>query len=75
MKYRLKQEYIEAIKRDPDLWAKVAKTLGIGSASLAYPLRNNSIKFTQKNILKVLSDYLGVPENDLVKEIEESETV
>jgi hypothetical protein len=71
MEYRLKQQYIEAIKRDAVLYGKVAHAMGIGAPSLAFPLRKNSLKFTQKHILELLSDYLDVEENDLLEKINE----
>lgn len=75
MEYRLKQTYIKRITEDGILYGKVAYAMGINGPSLAIPLRKNSQAFTQKKILKIISDHLGIPENDLVEEIEESETV
>jgi hypothetical protein len=75
MEYRLKQTYIKRIKEDGILYGKVAHAMGINGPSLVIPLRKNSQAFMQKKILKLLSDYLGIPEDDLVEEIEESETV
>jgi hypothetical protein len=73
MEYRLKPEYIKRITEDGLLYGKVAHAMGINGPSLAIPLRKNSTAFTQKKILKLLSDHLGVSENDLVEEVEESE--
>jgi hypothetical protein len=75
MEYRLKPEYIKRITEDGILYGKVAHAMGINGPSLAIPLRKNSQAFMHKKILKLLSDYLGIPEDDLVEEIEETETV
>jgi len=75
MEYRLKSQYIKAIQQDAILYGKVAHTLRISAPSLVFPLRKNSEKFTQKKVLRLLSEYLGVPENDLIEEVEETETV
>jgi len=75
MAYRLKPEYIRRITDDGELYGKVAKKMKITGPSLAVPLRKNSKQLSRKEILELLSEYLGVPENDLIEEIEESETV
>lgn len=74
MEYRLKQEYLNLIKKDAILYGKVADVLDIGAPSLVYPLKRNSEKFTQKKVLRLLSEYLSVPEDDLVEEIAEPQT-
>lgn len=73
MELRLKCEYVEKIKRDSVLYGLVADALNIGAPSLAIPLKKNSVKLTQKSVLKVLSKYLKVREDDLYEEIEEPE--
>jgi hypothetical protein len=75
MEYRLKPEVIRQIIVDGTLYGKVAKAMNIQADSLVTPLRKNSDALTKKKILKVISDYLGIAENDLMEEIEENETV
>lgn len=73
MKLRLKKEYLEKIKRDPRLYGEVAHALGVVTGSMLYLLRTNNVRFTQKNVLIVLSEYFDIPEEELVEEIKETE--
>jgi DNA-binding Xre family transcriptional regulator len=75
MKLRLKTEYVNKIKRDPEIHGKVAKILNLSPNSLAIPLRKGSSKLIQKDVLIALCKYFEVSEHELLEEIEETETV
>ena len=75
MEYRIKPEILKRINAEPDLFYGVLKVLNIKSSSLAANLRLNAETLTKKKVLKVISDITGIPENDIVEEIAEPETV
>jgi len=69
--YRLKKRIVTKIKTTPRLYGDVADALKIGVPSLINVLRSNHVKLTQKSVLKVLTDYLQIPEDELIDEIGE----
>jgi hypothetical protein len=75
MEYRLKAKIISEIKKDGLLYGKIASKMGIQGDSFAFHLRKNSPALTTKTILKLISDHLGIAENDLLEEIEEHEII
>lgn len=68
--YQLKLKIIEMIKNDALLFAHIAIALDVRPATLSYLLKENSVKLTQKSILKILSQQLKVDEDDLVEIVE-----
>jgi hypothetical protein len=66
---KLKQAIINKIKTDPDLFAVVAKAMGVLPASLAANIDRNGKAVNQYNVVKAIADFLGEsPEKILGKE-------
>lgn len=69
----LKQEILDKIKKDPILFGRVAKALEIIPISLPRLLYSiEPVKLTQANVLKVLREYLGVQDNELLEVMQEA---
>jgi hypothetical protein len=67
----LKQSVVDAIKRDPILYAQVANALGRSSYSLPRILILNDPRLTQATILKLLKNHLKVSkDSDLLTVME-----
>jgi hypothetical protein len=64
---RFKQEVLEKIKSDPDLFAEVSKVLGVNPASLHMVIHRNGNKLNQFVVVKAVSDYLRVPAETLIE--------
>lgn len=75
MRYKLKDSIIEMIRHDSELYGLVAKSLGVKGSSFIQTLRLKTSKLTEIGALKILSNYLGIPQDELIEPIEESETV
>jgi hypothetical protein len=75
MKYKLKNSVIEIIKTDAVLYGRVAAALGTTPAAFIQTLKLKSSKLTQIAALKVISEHLGVEQEELIEPVEEPETV
>lgn len=62
---RIKDSVITNIKRDGDLFSKVAKTVGVSPYSMPRILKNKDKRLTQKEVLILLSGHLNECEADL----------
>jgi hypothetical protein len=65
---KLKQEVLEKIKTDPDLFAEVAKALNIKPASLPVTIDRNGSSINQYSIVKLVADYLGKTPDEILEE-------
>lgn len=66
----LKQEVVDAIKKDTGLYAAVASLLGVSSYSMPRILIANDARLTQASVLKVLRDHLKIKKDaDLLTEM------
>lgn len=67
----LKQEVLEAIKKDGLLYGKVAVALDRTPGSLRKILADNDEKLTQAGVLRILREHLGVAQdNELLTEMQ-----
>jgi hypothetical protein len=67
---KFKQEVLEVIKTDPDLFGKVAKEMGIKPTSLAQNIDRNGNTLNQYSVVALVADHLGKNPQDLVEEPE-----
>ncbi len=69
----LKQEVVDEINKDAELYGKVAKAMGIGAPSLRPVLKSNHVNLTRASVLQVLRNHLGVAQDsDLLEPVQES---
>ncbi len=67
----LKQEIVEAIKKDTILYGKVAFILGVSIRSMQRILDANRPELTQAAILKLLKSHLGkTKDSDLLEPVQ-----
>jgi len=64
----IKQEYLNQIKSDVDLYAGVSKALNISPSSLPAFIYRNDARLTQAGVLQVIGRHLGI--QDLNKLLE-----
>lgn len=69
----LKQEIVDAIKKDQVLYGKVATLIDVTILSMRKVLNDNSRKLTEASVLKFLKEYLGVDESELLESVEKSD--
>jgi hypothetical protein len=73
-RFALKQDIVDEIKKDPILYGQVASLTGHTILSMRKVLNdNNSVKLTQVTVLKHLSDYLRINQNDLLEVVAEKD--
>ena len=63
---KFKQEILEKIKADPDLFAVVAKALDIKPTSVNQTLERNGTSLNQYSIVKLVASHLGLQPEDVV---------
>lgn len=69
----LKQEIVDKIKTDAELFGKVATVLDISPLSLPRLLYANDIKLTQAGVLRILCEHLGeIQDSNLLTEMQEA---
>lgn len=68
---KFKQEILEKIKSDPDLFVLVAKALGVKPVSLPQTIDRNGTSLNQYSIVTLVASHLGVGPDEIV----ESETI
>lgn len=65
---KFKQEVIELIKSDADLFALVAKTMGVRPTSVLETLKRNSNRLNQYSVVTTVAEYLGKEASEIVEE-------
>lgn len=69
---KFKQSVLEKIKADPDLFAAVAKAMGVKPTTLASTIDRNGSTLNQYHVVKVVADRLKMaPDKLLEKEASE----
>jgi hypothetical protein len=68
----LKQDIVSEIKDNPILYGQVAQVLDLKPISLLNVLATNHPKLTQASVLKILREYLGVQDSELLEILEEA---
>lgn len=66
---RFKQEVLDRIKDDADLFAEVAKALDIRPVSMPETLKRNGRSLNQYSIVTLVASRLGVAPEDVVEEV------
>lgn len=71
---KFKQEILEKIKSDPDLFILVAKALGVKPVSLPQTIDRNGTSLNQYSIVTLVASHLGVDPDEIVESepVEES---
>lgn len=71
---KFKQEILEKIKSDPDLFILVAKALGVKPVSLPQTIDRNGTSLNQYSIVTLVASHLGVEPDEIVESepVEES---
>lgn len=70
---KFKKTILEAIKSDADLFAKVAKEMGINPMSLSSSLHRNGNSLNRFSVVKLVADHLGKLPEEVVEEITEAQ--
>lgn len=63
---KFKQEVLDKIKADPDLFTIVTKALGIKPTSMEQTINRNGVTLNQYSIVKAVADYLKKRPEDLL---------
>jgi hypothetical protein len=69
MAKRLKQDILEKIKSDPDLFAKVSKAMRIRPGSLPQTLLRNGASLNQWDIVTLVASHLGLEPDAVVEHV------
>jgi hypothetical protein len=64
---KFKQEILNRIKSDPDLFASVAKAMGIKPTTLAANIDRNGNSLNQYSIVTLVASHLGMEPEDLLE--------
>ena len=73
---KFKQEVLNRMKADPDLFAALCKAMDVKPSSMTNTIDRNSGTLNQYNIVALVADHLGKnPEDLLEEESEEKEPV
>jgi len=65
---KFKQEVLDKIKSDPDLFALVSKALKLKPTSLPVTLDRNSNNLNQYSIVVMVADHLGLKPEDVIEQ-------
>lgn len=65
---KFKQEVLDQIKSDVDLFAKVAKELGLRPTSLPQTIERNGNVLNQYTVVALVADHLGKNPEDLLEQ-------
>lgn len=68
---KFKQEVLNIIKSDPDLFAAVAKKMDIKPVTLAANIDRNGNALNQYSIVTLVASHLGVDAEELLEEEED----
>jgi hypothetical protein len=66
----LKDDVITKIKTDPELYGKVAKSIGVSVTTMPRLLSSKSAKLTQISALETIGKYLQMKQKDLLQQTE-----
>lgn len=69
---KFKQEILDKIKSDADLFAAVAKEMEIKPQSLASGIDRNGAAINQYSVVKVVADYLKCDPEELLENEQET---
>lgn len=69
---KFKQEVLDKIKSDMELFTSIGKALGLKPTSITGTIDRNGATLNQYSIVKLVSDYLKVDPEELVEELEEA---
>lgn len=72
---KFKQEILDKIKSDPDLFTIVTKALKIKPTSMEQTINRNGVTLNQYGIVKAVADYLKKKPEDLVVQLKVKEPV
>lgn len=72
---KFKQEVLNKIKTDPDLFAAVAKKMDIKPVTLAATIDRNGNNINQYSIVTLVASHLGRTPEELLEEETETATV
>ena len=72
---KFKQEVLNAIKSDPDLFAAVAKEMGVKPWSLGPMIDRNGATLNQYSVVAVVAAHLGKDAQELLEEDAEKEAI
>lgn len=64
---RFKQEILDKIINDPDLFAIVAKTVGLKPTSMAVTIRRNGNSLNQYSVIVAVAEYLDKEPEELLE--------
>lgn len=64
---KFKQEVIDKIETDPDLFSAVSKALKIKPTSLPQTLKRNGKTLNQYEVMSAVAGYLGCDRDDLIE--------
>jgi hypothetical protein len=64
---KFKQEVLETMKTDPDLFSALAKELGIKPTSLPITIDRNGATLNQYSIVTLVATHLGKDPDDLLE--------
>jgi hypothetical protein len=65
---KFKQEVLDQMKDDPDLFAIISKALNVKPVSMPVTIDRNGNNLNQYSIVKLVADYLGKRPEDLLEE-------
>lgn len=65
---KFKQEVLDVMKSDPDLFAKLAKALDIKPISLPETIKRNANPLNQYSIVTLVASHLGKEPEELLEE-------
>lgn len=65
---KFKQEVLDKIKNDPDLFAEVAKAMDVKPVSLPQIIQRNGNNINQYHIVKLVATHLGEDPDTLIEE-------
>ena len=72
---KFKQEVLDIMKTDPDLFSALAKELGIKPTSLPLTIERNGAGLNQYSIVTLVATHLGKEPEDLLEKDTEDESI
>ena len=68
---RLKQEVLDVMISDPDLYCAIAKAKGVAPGSVHTIISRNGKSINEYGILKLVAEYLGRDIDSLVEKVDD----
>lgn len=65
---KFKTEVLDRMLNDPDLFAAIAKAKNVKPSNLGTVIRRNGNSINHYAVVKLVADYLGVDEQEVVEE-------